>query len=91
MGVYRQDKPLKFCLLILGQRQKLAHLFWEKKGILLLAFSSNVCEANGMGRVPSSNELPFATLKPRMFQELAQTGFGKKFRKSSLINGGIKK
>jgi len=41
----------------------------EKKGILLLAFSSNVREANGMGRMPSSNELPFATLESRMFQE----------------------
>jgi hypothetical protein len=68
MGVYRQDEPLKFCLLILGQHQKLAHLF-RKKSILLLAFSSNVREANGMRRVPSSNELPFATLESRMFQE----------------------
>ena len=41
----------------------------EKKGILLLAFSSNVREANGMGRMPSSNELPFARLESRMFQE----------------------
>jgi hypothetical protein len=52
MGVYRQDKPLKFCLLILGQRQKLAHLF-RKKGSSCSLFSSKVCEANGMGRVPS--------------------------------------
>ena len=35
----------------------------------LLAFSSNVCEANGMGRMPSFNESPFATLESRMFQE----------------------
>jgi hypothetical protein len=68
MGVCRQDKPLKFCLLILGQRQKLAHLFRKKKGSSCSLFSSKVCEANGMGRVPSSNELPFATLESRMFQ-----------------------
>jgi hypothetical protein len=69
MGVYRQDKPLKFRLLILGgQHQKLAHLFRKKKHPLS-RFFIQVREANGMARVPSSNELPFAMLESRMFQE----------------------
>ena len=68
MGVYRQDKPLKFCLLILGQRQKLAHLF-RKKSILLLAFSSNAAKQTAWDGVPYYNELPFATLESLMFQE----------------------
>jgi hypothetical protein len=38
MGVYRQDKPVKFCLLILGQRQKLAHLFRKKRDPLARFF-----------------------------------------------------
>ena len=44
----------------------------------LPAFSSNVCEANNMARMPSFNESPFSTLESRMFHErpfLAMTCF----------------
>jgi hypothetical protein len=40
----------------------------EKKHPLARLFIQR-CEANGIGRLPSSNELPFATLESRMFQE----------------------
>ena len=55
-----QDQEEEFQRFILSSR---------KKSILLLASSSNAAKQTAWDGVPSTNELPFATLESRMFHE----------------------
>jgi hypothetical protein len=53
MGVYRQDKTAEILPLDPWAASKAGAFVPKKKGSSCSLFSSKVCEANGMGRVPS--------------------------------------